>query len=308
MTLISRLIFFKGKKKTVQKSSGNIRIDEVSIVIPVKNNQQGINNYLDHFFLTHRPEIYPREIIVVDNNSKPSLRIFERYLETGLVKPILCTIPGPAAARNLGALNATGKWLLFNDSDCIPTNSLLTGYIKGENGSVGYAGNIKSVGRGALSRYYESQEILLPLKTLSETGVFVPQYLITANTLVWKSSFMEIGGFNEDITIAGGEDVDFGLRLSQIGRLSYAFESLLLHDFNDGLIGFYKRFKRYGRGNKIVEKLWQTNMKPTPFRPNKKCIINEFFALLQYLFLLHGYQSQEEDTRQFKVGNNFHRP
>jgi glycosyltransferase involved in cell wall biosynthesis len=302
MTLISRLVFFKDKKKTPPKSSNRIRIDEVSIIVPVKDNQKGVDNYLDNFFVTHQPDTFPKEIIIVDNNSKPAIQICRRHLTSGLVKLLSCKNPGPAAARNFGALKSSGHWILFNDSDCIPTKSLLTGYVNADNGSVAYAGNINSVGNDRLSKYYESQEILIPLKTHNDKGDFVPQYLITANTLVWREAFMEVKGFNKKIKIAGGEDVDFGLRLSQIGTLSYAFDSILLHDFSDGLIGFFKRFKRYGQGNRIVEDLWQTDMRPKPFRPNKRTIVNEVFAKLQYLFLLHGYLRADRQIHLVTLG------
>jgi glycosyltransferase involved in cell wall biosynthesis len=297
MTLISRLVFFKNKKKTPTKSSDRIKINDISIIVPVKDNQKGIDNYLDNFFVTNQHDTFPKEIIIVDNNSKPAIEICRRHLTSGLVKLLSCKTPGPAAARNFGALNSSGQWILFNDSDCIPTKSFLTGYVNADNGSIAYAGNIHSLGKDRLSKYYESQEILIPLKTYNEQGDFVPQYLITANTLVWRQAFMEVNGFNEKIKIAGGEDVDFGLRLSQIGTLSYAFDSILLHDFNDGLIGFYKRFKRYGQGNRIVEALWQTDMRPRLFRPNKRTIINEVFAKLQHLFLLHGYLQADRQIR-----------
>lgn len=175
------------------------------------------------------------------------------------------------------------------DSDCVPTENLLTGYLMANKGAIAYAGNIKSVGNGILSNYYISQEILIPLKTENIERKFVPQYLITANCLVLKKAFDEINGFNENIKIAGGEDVDLGLRLSRIGRLEFAFNSIAKHNFNDGIIGFINRFQRYGKGNRIIEDIYGTEMKPTIFKPNKKNIWNSFFAKLQWLFLLIGY-------------------
>lgn len=296
MTLISRLVFFN-HKKTLSKSSARIKTTEISIVVPVKDNQQGINNYLENFLRTHLPEDYPKELILVDNNSSPPLVIDERYHSENLkIKLLRCEKPGPAAARNLGAKHALGEWILFNDSDCIPTNCLLSGYLQSDNLSIAYAGNVKSVGTDRLSRYYETQEILLPLKTYNYKGEFVPQYLITANALIWRDAFIEVNGFNENIHLAGGEDVDLGLRLSQVGDLAYAFESVVLHDFNDGWKGFYKRFKRYGEGNKIVARLWQTNLRPRIFRPNKRTLFNEFAAKLQYVFLLIGYLKSTKIT------------
>lgn len=289
MTLVSRLVFFT-QKKTFKKSSERITTNEISIVIPVKDNQKGIDNYLDTFFATHTPDNFPKEIIIVDNNSAVPANINQKHLAQGLTISILnCNKTGPASARNYGVLHSSGKWILFNDSDCLATRELLTGYLKAENGSLAYAGNVKSLGKGMLSKYYESQEILIPLKIRNDKGEFVPQYLITANTLVWKKMFLEIGGFREDIKIAGGEDVDLGLRLSQFGDLSYAFDSIVLHNFDGGIINFYKRFNRYGQGNRIVQELWKTNMRPRPFRPNQRTIFNEVLAKLQYLILLIGY-------------------
>ena len=299
MTLISRLVFFKDKK-TPKKSSERIKTDEISIVIPVKDNQKGIDTYLQQFFETHNQDRLPKEIVIVDNNSTPSITIREDFQNKGIeVKLIKCLKPGPAAARNKGANIATGNWLLFNDSDCIPTQSLLTGYKNADNLSVAYAGNIKALGKGSLSRYYESQEILIPLKTYDERGQFVPQYLITANSLIWKPAFDQINGFNEKIGIAGGEDVDFGLRISEIGTLSYAFDSIAIHNFSDGLLGFIKRFNRYGQGNRLVEELWKTDLKPKLFRPNKRSLLNELYAKFQYLILTIGYLKQERKIKKY---------
>ncbi len=301
MTVVSRFVFFKKEKKT-QQSSNRIRTSEISIVIPVKDNQSGIDTYLREFFNTHRPKIFPKEIIVVDNNSSVPIKIDGSFLSRGLpVKILRCDRPGPAAARNHGVSNSCGEWILFNDSDCVPTSWLLEGYLMADNASVAYAGNIRAFKKDRLSKYYESQEILLPLKITNDDGDHEPQYLITANTLVWKKTFQMIGGFNERMTIAGGEDIDLGLRLSQYGKLSYAFDSIALHDFNDGFVGFYKRFKRYGKGNRMVEEIWGTSLKPYPFSPNEKSLYNHFAALLQYLFLLGGYLQEDKRIKKEQI-------
>jgi len=267
MTQISRLVFLAKKSKR-NESLSDINTNNISIVIPVKNNQNGVNKYLDNFQTNQAPDKYPKEIIIVDNNSNPKTEI-KRYLNKGInLKLLTCKKLGPAAARNFGVENSTGEWILFNDSDCIPTKDLLTGYIQIQNGSIGYAGNIKALRQDRLSKYYENQEILIPQKTVNEKGEVIPKYLITANSLIWRKTFEKINGFNERIKIAGGEDVDLSFRLSGYGDFSYAFDSIALHDFKEGLIGFYKRFYRYGQGNKLIENLWNLDMRPKPFRPN----------------------------------------
>ncbi len=294
MTLISRLNFSIDKKEK-KMISDKIEIKEISIVIPVKDNQNGIDNYLNTFFKIHNNNELPKEIIIVDNNSRPALKIRNEYLNKRIpVKLFKCSKIGPASARNLGSRSSTGKWLLFNDSDCIPTNSILKGYTLNDNLSIAYAGNVKALKNNSLSKYYDSQEILIPLKTKNTKGKFVPQYLITANTLVWKKAFEKIEGFNENIKIAGGEDVDLGLRLSEIGDLSFAFDSIAIHDFPNNLKDFYSRFKRYGVGNRIVEEIWNTSLKPYKFKPNVITITNRFYAYLQFKALKNGYEKQDK--------------
>jgi len=281
-------------KKTKKQSSDEILLSDISIVIPVKDNQRGVDTYLKAFIDTQLPENYPKEIIVVDNNSRLPIETTQWQAKTTVpIRLYKCLRPGAGAARNKGVEHSTGKWILFNDSDCIPTPSLLTGYLGADNGSLGYAGNVKSLGLDSLSQYYESQEILIPLKVRNQEAGFNPQYLITANCLVWREAFVNVNGFNERITIAGGEDIDLGLRLSRSGSLSYAFGSLVMHNFDDGIKGFCKRFKRYGRGNRVVEDIWKVKMRPRPFKPNNPSFLSWFYALLQYLFLMVGYSIQD---------------
>ena len=292
MTLISRLVFFT-EKKIVQKPSEAVKTADISIVIPVKDNQKGIDNFFVNFFNTHSKDKFPKEIIIVCNNSKVKTEIRQEFLNKfSKIQVFECTKLGPASARNLGVQQTKGKWVLFVDSDCIPTENLISGYETDNKNTIAYSGNVKSLKQDWLSKYYETQEILIPLKIAEESGRFAPQYLITANCLVWKPAFEEVGGFNENITIAGGEDVDLGLRLSLIGKLDYAFNSLVLHDFDDGILGFWKRFRRYGKGNKLVEKIYGTNMKPAFFRPNKRSFMNEILAKTQWLALTIGYYSK----------------
>ncbi|MDM3849808.1 MAG: hypothetical protein PT119_07460 [Aphanizomenon gracile PMC627.10] len=83
--------------------------------------------------------------------------------------------------------------------------------------------------------------------------------------MVWKPAIEKIGYFNENINIAAGEDIDLGWRLLEIGNLDYAFNSVIYHNFDDGVIGFCRRFIRYGKGNKIISKMYEVDLKPKVF-------------------------------------------
>ncbi|HAG83640.1 MAG TPA: glycosyl transferase [Cyanobacteria bacterium UBA12227] len=274
-------------------SPTQISLKDISVIIPVKNNQKGIENFLEKFFQTHTEASFPREIIIVDNNSTPKIFIPHKFLNSPLpIILISCTTVGSAAARNAGSAQASGSWLLFTDSDCVPTEMLIQGYCKSLNGAVGYAGKVQALGKDALSSYYETQETLVA-KAVIEEGIYRPVCLITANALVWKPAFEKVGGFAEVIDIAAGEDVDLSFKLLEVGDLSYALDSLVLHDYGDGISAFVRRFFRYGRGINLINKLHNLNWLPTPFVPNKPTWRNWIYAYLQYSCSIAGYWFQQ---------------
>lgn len=276
-------------KKAYMQAPKITSLKEISIVIPVKNNQSGINLFLRYFFKTHKPRNWPLEIIIVNNANSP-VYIPTKYNQYPLdIKVLKCKKEGPASARNLGWRKARGEWILFTDSDCIPSLKWIEGYLPSINGSIGYAGMIRPFGDDVISRYYGSQRILVPT-SYKENEVEYPEYIITANSLIWRKALIITNGFNETINIAAGEDIDLGFRLREIGNLSYAPHSVIYHNFEDGILGFIKRFRRYGKGNRIIAEIHSLNMKPQIFKPNNMNIQNIALTLLQYLCLSWGFR------------------
>ncbi|RBP52972.1 glycosyltransferase [Arenicella xantha] len=278
-----------------------MNVNEISIIVPVKDNQRGIDVLLTTFFDTFSAEDCPLEIIIVDNGSAPSISIDPVFLgRYCAVRLLTCTKRGPGAARNTGAKKAKGAFLLFIDSDCVPAASLLTGYVKArvqdKYNSVGYSGFVDALGDDVLSNYYVSQNIHLPPKVVNSDAEYSPKYLVTANALVCKIAFDSVGGFDESFVLAGGEDIDLALRLKQFGALSFASESVVFHDFNDGLIGFIKRFFRYGQGIRLVKEKHPDYRFPAPFTANeKKTLINNVLVILQWGCMYLGYLKQERE-------------
>ena len=94
------------------------------------------------------------------------------------------------------------------------------------------------------------------------------------------------------IKIAGGEDIDLGFKLLNIGQLTYAFDSIAKHNFGDGLKDFKERFKRYGYGNKIISDVYKLDLTPKIFKPNKQTLLNYILAFLQFIWLKRGYKTK----------------
>ncbi len=260
----------------------------ISIVIPVRDNQNGINRFLKSFFDTQDRKYYPKEIIIVDNNDRLNTKINTTFIGKGInIRVLHCMTKGPGNARNVGWKRAKGEWIFFTDSDCVATESLISGFLKSDNGSIGYAGNVKSIHKGPISAYYETQKILIPL----QNEFYEPEYLITANALVYRKALECINGFNPRITIAAGEDVDLGIRLRAYGRLTYCPNAIVIHDFAESVNDFKKRFTRYGRGNRIVGVIYGINMLPEPFQSSVKNPMNEYLSALAHHCLKTGYNS-----------------
>lgn len=161
------------------------------------------------------------------------------------------------------------------------------------------------MGKDWLSRYYESQGVLRPM-AWTEDGR--PQYLISANCLVHRSALERVGGFSERFPLAAGEDVDLGLRLSQIGALRWCADASVIHDFEPSMRAFFSRFFRYGRGNRMLADGQSDStgdfFSPRPFlpllrRPENFLLAGLAFAALGtgWLFESHGIGRSPNDLR-----------
>jgi glycosyltransferase involved in cell wall biosynthesis len=267
-----------------------LALSDLTIVVPVKNNQTGVTRLLDACLRVFAPNHFPAEIVLVDNLSRPPVEVPAHLASSLPVRLLVCARPGAAAARNLGAQQAHTPWILFLDSDCLPTPGLVDGYRQAMNGAIAYAGMVRAERSDSVSRYYDTQRILNP-PPLWDNGEERPAYLITANALVWREALAQIGGLDERFPSAGGADIDLGIRLWSLGSLAYAPAAHTLHTFEPELRPFVRRFIRYGRGNRLLAARYQADLAPRPFVPHLPTPINRFLARVQFLSLWWGYHT-----------------
>ena len=267
-------------------------LSDLTIIVPVKNNQIGVTRLLEACLKIFYSKPCPAEIVLVDNLSHPPVEISAHLASSLPVRVLVCTQPGAAAARNLGARQALTQWLLFLDSDCLPTPGLIDGYRQALNGAIAYAGMVRAEHHDPISRYYDTQGILIP-PPLWDDGKKRPAYVITANALVWREALAQLGGFDERFPSAGGEDIDLGLRLWSIGPLEYAPLAQTLHTFEPHLLAFVRRFVRYGYGNRLLAARYQADLTPRSFVPHHLSLFNRFLASVQWLALWWGYHTAQ---------------
>lgn len=269
-------------------AAGELSLSDITIIVPVKNNQAGVTRLISACLEVFSPTNCPAEIILIDNMSSPPLEIPAHLAWNLPVHVLICSRPGAAAARNDGIQQARTKWLLFLDSDCLPTAALINGYQQACNGAIAYAGKVLAERKDTLSHYYDTQGILNP-PPLLHNGEERPAYLITANTLILRDALVQIGGFDERFPSAGGEDIDLSLRLWEVGPLSYALAACVFHTFEPHLQTFVRRFVRYGRGNRLLAQRYHVSLAPRPFAPSFYSLTHLLLAWIQFLALWWGY-------------------
>ena len=232
-------------------SKYKLLISDISIIIPVKNNQNGIDMLLNSFIDSLKEEkLLPKEIIIVDNNSNPEIFLPEITKQFSIpIKLEKCYKKGPAAARNLGANLAKGNWLFFTDSDCLFTESTLLAYFNLTKDSNVLVGKVIPLKNDKISNFYKAINLLNPTFNKDNEA----QFIITANCLINKVEFFNVGGFDEYFKCASGEDIDLGIRLRKKNTILYVEKSVVHHCYNDNIIKMYKRFFRYGKTIRKLE-------------------------------------------------------
>ena len=252
-------------------------ISDISIIIPVKNNQNGIDMLLNSFIDSLKEEkLLPKEIIIVDNNSNPEIFLPEITKEFSIpIKLEKCYKKGPAAARNLGANLAKGNWLFFTDSDCLFTKSTLLAYFNLTKDSNVLVGKVIPLKNDKISNFYKAINLLNPTFNKNNEA----QFIITANCLINKDNFFNVGGFDEYFKHASGEDIDLGIRLRKNNIILYVEKSVVHHCYNDNIIKMYKRFYRYGKTIRKIE-----------IKHNFNIDINALFPKKMNTFLFYIFQ------------------
>ncbi|MBA1379482.1 glycosyltransferase [Pseudomonas brassicacearum] len=197
-------------------------MSRVSIVIPMYNEARHIGRTLLAAREAARQARLECELIVVDNGSDDhGPRIANELGARVLI------VPGVhiGALRNRGAAVARGDWLAFVDADMeMPADWLkLLIEMEGRQGDV-LGLDLDTPGQAPWFAQAWQRRSQRP----GSRSLHRVQWLPSANLLMRRTWFDQVGGFDE--TLRTGEDKDFSLRLRQAGaQLLLVNESLAVH-------------------------------------------------------------------------------
>lgn len=202
-----------------------------SVVIPALNEEQSIVPCLQSL----NDQTYPRdryEVIVVDNGSIDATReLAVKYADKVIAKPEV----NVGAVRNEGASQARGDILICTDSDCLFDRSWIESGVSLLNSHSRhvFGGGLKS---GEHPSWVEKYWLL------NDQGENTRQQkdLMGSCIFVWKSVFIEAGGFREDVT--SGEDTELSQTLRSMQQTISIDRTLsIVHLGNAATIGAFAR-------------------------------------------------------------------
>ncbi len=211
----------------------------VTVIVPVFNEERRIALCLEA--LLRQAGVDPLEIFVVDDGSTDdTVEVARRFP----VRVLTQAHQGPAAARNLGARQASGDILLFTDADCQPEKNwaaVLMGAL--ENPSVvGARGVHRAAGRKLMAKLAQVEYEAKFAKLGSHETI---DFVDTNCAAYRRDVFLAAGGFND--TLAAAEDIELSFMLAKDGkRLVFVPGAVVYHDHTDSLVKYLVRKTRFG--------------------------------------------------------------
>jgi len=187
--------------------------ETVCVVIPFFNGSRWVKRALESVFSQTR---LPDEVIVVnDGSTADEARFLECLLKSFDFRIIEQENRGQSSARNLGISQARSDYICLLDQD----DYFLPRHIEQLLAISDIENPMFSFAYGDLHRVSEADELMAtscihvknqhPLRSL-EVMLRNNMYILPSASLIRKSSFLEVGGFDEDLI--GFEDDDLFIR------------------------------------------------------------------------------------------------
>ncbi len=219
-----------------------------SVIIPTYNRPKQLEECLHAIQQT----VYPRahfEVLVVDDGSREPLEeivaVFRDRMNITLIKQ---NHAGPSAARNRGAKEAQGQYLIFTDDDCLPQADWM------EKLEQRFKQTKDCIIGGRTINYLKhnpyasaSQLIIDAVYAYYNRDAYQAVFFASNNLALPRSLFFRSGGFDERFTAAEDRELCDRWRSQQL-RMVYAPEAVIYHAHPLNLRRLWKQHFVYGQG------------------------------------------------------------
>jgi glycosyltransferase involved in cell wall biosynthesis len=233
---------------------------KLSVVIPTLNRADVLATTIDR--IEHQTIAQSEyEVLVIDNNSSDDTR---RVLtEKSSIYPNLRALsqvkPGAAATRNAGIREAVGELILFIDDDIFAEPDLVEVHLRHHRSQpdASVIGKVLSPWEDSTEpflRYLRDRAVLNPYN-LADAGPMDFAAYHTGNVSTPLKCLRDAGGFNEEFSVYGMEDIELGYRLEKMGcRMHQAPDARAHHEYFPAYDWFIKRCEQAGYSlGKMIE-------------------------------------------------------
>jgi GT2 family glycosyltransferase len=237
----------------------------VSVVVPFAGSREQAQAV---FAMLRQLDISPADELIVADNSDTALAVtaIAGALGTAPAQLNVVRAEGEASAshsRNVGAAASGNDWILFLDSDVIAPHDLLDSFfsepIDDRTGAV--TGDIAGIPdtRTLAARYGTARNFL---GQRSHVNNPVRPRASSANLLVRRAAFTQVGGYTEGIWAA--EDTDFTWRLQAAGwALGFNEHAVVQHAYRERLTDLGRQWRGYAAGARWLSQRYP-DFKPDP--------------------------------------------
>jgi len=185
------------------------------------------------------------EVIVIDDGSTPPVALEPSDWPFGL-RLLRQDGAGPARARNVAMRLAEAETVVFFDDDAVPGSGCLAAHLAAQQaadrptGVVGTFALLPHLRTDAFTELVERSTILFAQPELSPDAPCAASALCTGNLSLPRAVIEAVGGFDERMTWAGGEDSELGTRLARFEGVAVRYvpacdsghdHALTVHDF-----------------------------------------------------------------------------
>jgi glycosyltransferase involved in cell wall biosynthesis len=227
-------------------TSSKPNLIEISVVVPVRDEENSIRALLDHLL---GQTLRPNEIVITDGGSVDGTRsIIQEFIDRGAPVTLLTDSDSlPGRSRNIAAANARNNWLAFIDAGIRPEHNWLQALadqiVQPAHADVVY-GSYEPV---IDSFFTECAAIAyVPPPAMTEEGPVRPYSI--ASALMPREAWEKAGGFPEHLRSA--EDLVFMQRVEAAGFRIVRAPSAVVHwSIQPGLWRTFMRFVVYARNN-----------------------------------------------------------
>ena len=223
---------------------------QLSVVVPCFNEARNIAALMEA--LAKQQALVAWEVVVSDNGSTDATRtVVEGFLGQvpGLRVVDAAKTRGAAFARNVGAAEAEGRWIVFCDADDVVGSGWLAAMARALEDHPVVIPRFEGLhlNPGSAFRPLAQQDGLDPL--------WYPPYLAHSGGSgigIWRECHEQIGGFDETLRIC--EDTDYTVRLQIAGYPLHFEPEAVLHIRYPKLSGYFHQARSWARANTIIYK------------------------------------------------------